>query len=88
MNGNNPLGNFSSLVAAIISVMIVGAWITAEMLKLTGVAVIQGDGNLFAASTAILGYVFGARASMNGASIVANAAHTRLDKLGAPPANG
>ena len=79
----SPLGRYSDLVAAIVSVVLVLAAILAHV-------------NLFGAiDTAWLdtsaglavGVILGQRATTNGAAKIATAAHVRLDAMGAPPSN-
>lgn len=90
----SPLGPYGSLAATVISVMIVAAavieHVTIIMLRLTNVA----DPFLDTMATAVIGIVLGVQVATNGSTatstaalIAAQAAHTRLDEIKAPPAS-
>jgi len=83
---NSPLGKYAPVVAAVVAVMIIGAWIAAELAYGVHILVVPPSGLKEAALIAI-GAVFGSAVVANGhkapmrAAAVANA---RLDAMGAP----
>lgn len=87
----SPLGRYAEAVAAIITVAAVLAAIgihIAEAWATLGGAVVPNLNLTWIDGLAltVVGYVFGSRAAMNGASRQALAAHARLDALNAPSA--
>ena len=87
---NSPLGKYGQIVAALLAVLIIASWITAEFLNLLQVATGQPSGLKEVALIAV-GAVFGAAATVNGVKSdieavdhKAGLAHARLDGAGAP----
>jgi hypothetical protein len=76
----NPLGKYAQLVAAIISVGIIGAYVVVEVLYAAGVVTNSPDG-LKTAALIALGAVFGSFATINGVKQPIESAHNRIDKL-------
>lgn len=91
---NNPLGKYGQLVAALLAVLIVSAWITAEFLHALDLMPLQPSGLKEVALIAV-GAVFGSAATVNGvkqdivaADHKAGLAHARLDAQGSPHLTG
>lgn len=80
MNGTpSPLGRYSELVAAAVSIAVVLAWLAALVGLLPAAEASQRA--LDAAATFVLGVLLGQRATTNGAGRIAQAAHDRIDRL-------
>ena len=77
---NSPLGKYAQLVAAVIAVTIIGAYVLVEVLNALGVVRLTPDG-LRTAALLALGAVFGSTATINGVKSPINSAHSRIDKL-------
>lgn len=89
----SPLGKYSDLVAAITAVSIVGAYIVVLVAgALLGLDPDQSaTNNLKDIAFIAVGAVFtlgGKSQGANGTKAIAEAAHARLDAMGAPPATG
>lgn len=83
---NSPLGQYAQIVAALLAVFVVIAWVVAEYLA--GLGILSGlPSGLKEVALIAVGAVFGAQATVNGIKPTVDAAHTRLDKLGAPSAH-
>lgn len=87
---NSPLGKYGQVVAAVLAVLIVAAWIGAEYLHALGLMPGQPAG-LKEVALISVGAVFGSTATINGVKPAIEAgdrkaeqAHTRLDVIGAP----
>lgn len=79
----SPLGKYGEVAATIISTAVVIVW-----LLMHAAIVPAGDTTAIdTAATLVLGVVLGQRATTNGAGKIAEAAHRRLDAIGAPAAN-
>ena len=76
----NPLGKYAQLVAAIIAVTIIGAYVTVEVLAAMGIVRFTPDG-LRTAALLALGAVFGSTATINGVKQPIDSAHNRIDRL-------
>lgn len=74
----SPFGKYSQIVAVVVALAIILAHI--------GSLVISNESQLDEAFWIALGAVFGSFATVNGLKAPVVAAHTRLDALGAPPA--
>jgi hypothetical protein len=90
---NSPLGKYGQLVAAALALIIVCAWIVAELLYGMDTLRVQPAGLKEVALIAV-GAVFGAAATVNGvkgdieaADHKASLAHARLDASGAAPSS-
>lgn len=78
---NSPLGKYSQLVAAIVAVAIIGAYILAVMLKnIFGMDQASIEDLKILALIAV-GAVFGSAATINGVKAPLDSAHQRIDKL-------
>lgn len=85
----SPFGKYGEIVSSILAVMIVAAALLTHMLIIAGTTVVSPDtGFLDNVALVVVAFVFGTRVGMNGAGQIAKAAQTRLDKIGAPPAQG
>lgn len=83
---NSPLGKYAPIVAAIVAVGVIGAWIAAELLYGVHVLTVQPAGLKEVALIAV-GAVFGSAVVANGHKEPlrqAAAANARLDAIGAP----
>lgn len=76
----NPLGKYSQLVAAVISLGIIGAYVLTEVMYAMGLLEHQAEG-LRTAALLALGAVFGSVATINGVKQPIDSAHSRIDKL-------
>ena len=76
----NPLGKYAQLVAAVIAVTIIGAYVAVEVLSAMGIVRTSPDG-LRTAALLALGAVFGSTATINGVKQPIDAAHRRIDQL-------
>ena len=77
---NSPLGKYGAIVAAIIAIGVIGAYL---------VAVLVGNAdasNLKDFALIAIGAVFGSAAGVNGWKRDAVAINARLDKMAVPPA--
>ena len=80
----SPLGKYGELVAALISAAVIAAALLSHVVPgLAGTDTSWIDN----AALLVLGVVLGQRATTNGASKIAAAAHRRLDAIHAPPAD-
>jgi len=77
---NSPLGKYAQLVAAVLAVAIIGAWISAELLYSARVIPVQPSGLKEVALIAV-GAVFGSAAAINGVKAPLESAHSRIDLL-------
>lgn len=87
-NVSSPLGKYSAVVASIVAVSVIIAYLAALLFgSLLGLQAPDVGGLKDLAFIAI-GAVFalGGQTSSNAATISAEAAHLRLDAMGAPPA--
>jgi len=82
----SPLGKYGELVAAIVAILLVVAWLGAEFAAAIGFAS-PPDAAVASAAALAIGVILGQRATTNGAAKIAAAAHKRLDAIGAPPAD-
>lgn len=80
----SPLGKYSDIIASITALMLVAAAIAVHLNFIGNVA---DTSWLDASAGAAIGLILGQRVTTNGAAKVAAAANTRLDKIGAPPAD-
>ena len=76
----NPLGKYAQLVAAVIAVTIIAAYVTVEVLQAIGIVRLTPDG-LRTAALLALGAVFGSTATINGVKQPIESAHSRIDKI-------
>lgn len=78
---NSPLGKYSQIVAAVIAITIIGAYIVAVLFR----NVFQLDGadieNLKILALIAVGAVFGSAATINGVKAPLDSAHSRIDKI-------
>ena len=84
----SPLGPWAPLVASIISVALVGAAVADHLAVALG-RVASGDPFLDSAALVVVGIVLGIGGiggQSSAALSIAQAAHSRLDELGVPPA--
>lgn len=80
----SPLGRYSETAALLTALSIVAAWLLVQI----GVLPTPGDpAALNSAATFAIGLMLGQRSTTNGAGKLALAAHKRLDRLQAPPAD-
>lgn len=79
----SPLGRFSDVAAAVTALALVAAAILAHM----GVVAVADTAWLDTSAGLAIGVILGQRATTNGAGRIAQAAHTRLDAIHAPPAD-
>lgn len=80
----SPLGRYSELAALVTAIAIVAAWLLVQI----GLLPTPGDpASLNSAATFAIGLMLGQRSTTNGAGKLALAAHKRLDRLQAPPAD-
>jgi hypothetical protein len=90
-NGSgSPLGPWAPIVASVITVAIIAAAVADHILVALGRAV-GSDAFLDSAALLVLGVVLGVGTIGSTASAAltsAQAAHTRLDEIAAPPASG
>lgn len=84
MGTSSPLGRYGDIVAAIAAGAVIAAWLVAHLLP----TLIPDTVVLDNAATFVLGVILGQRATTNGAAKIAQAAHRRLDSIGAPSTNG
>jgi hypothetical protein len=80
---NSPLGRYSQIVAAVVAVGVIGAYLVAILIGQPEEAAELKDFALIA-----LGAVFGSAAALNGYKRDSVALHSRLDKAHIPPAGG
>lgn len=79
----SPLGKYSELSAVVTALALVIVWLAIQ----AGLIPRPDDvGALDAAAALAIGIILGQRSTTNGAAKVAAAAHSRLDRIGAPPA--
>ncbi len=76
----NPLGKYAQLVAAVIAVTIIGAYVVVEVMAALGYVRLTPDG-LRTAALLALGAVFGSTATINGVKSPIESAHSRIDKI-------
>lgn len=90
MNGSgSPFGTWGPLVAAFTAVIVVGSAVAVHVGNVLRGGTASGDPFLDSAALLVLGIVLGVGAIGGTASkavVEADAAHARLDALGAPPA--
>lgn len=79
---NTPLGKYTEIAAFFIAVISIAFAIWSHVFQ-PNVSVPFVD----SVALVSVGAIFGVRAANNGYAAQANAAHKRLDKIGAPPAN-
>lgn len=82
MRVNSPLGKYSQVVAATIAIAIIGAWIVSEFMR--GLGIFDNAASFKDFALIALGAVFGSAATINGVKAPIDAAHRRLDAIGAP----
>lgn len=81
MNMNSPLGKYSQLVAAIVAVGIIGAYVVAVFFA-NPLNIEAGQiENLKVLALIAVGAVFGSAATINGVKAPLDSAHARIDKL-------
>lgn len=90
MNGSgSPFGAWGPLVAAFAAVIVLASAVAVHVVNIARGSAAAGDPFLDSAALLVLGIVLGVGAIGGTASkavIEADAAHARLDALGAPPA--
>ena len=77
---SSPLGKYAAVVAAIVSLGVIAAWIIAEFLVSLGISTNQPAGLKEMAFIAI-GQVLGSAVAVNGWKQPIEAAHHRIDEL-------
>ncbi len=82
----SPFGNYGPIVSSILGILVVFAAVLVHVFPALATAVSSTDW-VDNAALLVIGIAFGTRAGMNGAGQIAVAAHNRLDKIGAPPAD-
>lgn len=76
----SPLGKFAEVAAFVVAIGVIVAWLASVA------GLFPKDDTLTALAAGAVGLLLGQRATTNGAAHVAVAAHKRLDKIHAPPA--
>lgn len=78
---NSPLGKYSQVVAAVVAITIIGAYLFAVLMKgLLGLDQPSIEDLKILALIAV-GAVFGSAATINGVKAPLDSAHARIDKL-------
>lgn len=78
---NSPLGKYAQVVAVVVVLATIGAWVVATLVGNTAAA-----NSLDIYAGLCFGAVLGSAAAVNGYKRDQTALHKRLDELGAPPA--
>lgn len=81
MVNRSPLGKYGQVVAAIVAVGAITAWIIGEFLVGLGIMDPQTRAGLKEVALIAIGAVFGSAAAINGVKEPIDAAHTRIDRL-------
>ena len=82
MASNTPMGKYSDVVTAVLTIFLVVSAVAQHAL------LPAGDANfLDAAALLAIGATYGKQSAANGYAKQAEAAHKRLDKISAPPAD-
>jgi hypothetical protein len=78
---NSPLGKYSQVVAAIVALSIIGAYVLAVFFsRILDLEAFQIE-NLKTLALIAVGAVFGSAATINGVKAPLDSAHSRIDKI-------
>jgi hypothetical protein len=79
---NSPLGKYASLVAAVVAVGTIGAYVAVIVIgQLLGTDTVVAERSLKDIALIALGAVFGSAAAVNGVKSPLDAAHRRIDQI-------